>query len=187
MSHLPLFRSGGGLEARTRRYAVAAPLANGEVLIAGGLDDEGTDSVTELFHPATDTFTLLGEGGSDSALVERRVAAIAAPLTNGDVVISGRYTPGIRPVGSAELFDPATDTFATTLTLGGKEAPLPVRSGSARGRWHPPDPTSAGSQPSRCRTRSRGHRERSRCPLGGVRRAEPPTRVRSGAWLLGRR
>ena len=74
-----------------RSGAVAATLANGEVLIAGGYNDFGGLfgplpsaelflSNAELFNPATDTFTKL-----TSTLAEPRTDAVAATLPDGQV------------------------------------------------------------------------------------------------------
>ena len=71
---------------------------------------------TELFNPATDTFTkLTGEGQS---LIEARDGAVAATLPGGQVLITGGAGRG-GYLASAELFTPATDTF-TKLTGAGQ-------------------------------------------------------------------
>jgi len=112
-----LLPESGETEMHAARYrAVAAPLPNGQVLIAGGevpSNDVGSETLrsAELFDPATDTFTLLPESG-ETELHVARVLAVAAPLPNGQVLIAGGYGGGISTLKSAELFNPVTDTFS---------------------------------------------------------------------------
>ena len=107
-------RLGGHSPTEARARAIAATLANGQVLIAGGIDN----SSAELFNPATDTFGALSEklkGGSGGA---------AAVLANGEVLIAGGYnwqTEDNGAISSAELFNPATDTFARIGGVGALE------------------------------------------------------------------
>jgi hypothetical protein len=90
---------------------LAAPLPDGEVLIAGGYG-EGTEPLrsAELFNPDSDTFSaLVGEGETEMRVA--RANAGAAPLPNGEVLIVGGYD-GQGDLASAELFDPITHDFA---------------------------------------------------------------------------
>ena len=90
------------------RYgAVAAALPNGDVLIAGGFRASNSRSA-ELFNPATDAFTKLT--GPEQSLTEPRAWAVAATLPDGEVLIAGGRN-GTATLSSAELFNPATDTF----------------------------------------------------------------------------
>ena len=101
-------------ELHTARFgAVAAPLPGGEVLIAGGTSYGSGHLLrsAELFNPANDTFTTLPASGR-TELHTGRTAAVAAPLPDGQVLIAGgtqSYGTGLR---TAELFDPAGDTFS---------------------------------------------------------------------------
>ncbi|MGH2863888.1 MAG: kelch repeat-containing protein [Solirubrobacteraceae bacterium] len=98
------------------RYgAVAVALADGQVLIAGGHNLGGGLSSAELFDPASDTFTKLT--GSGQSLSEARYGAVAVALADGQVLIAGGSNGGF--LSSAELFDPASDTF-TPLTGSGQ-------------------------------------------------------------------
>ena len=118
-----------------REHAVAATLPNGEVLIAGGvtgikgphLHSQTIVSSAELFNPATDTFAKLM--GPEQSLTEAREGAVATALSNGKVLIAGGEGPSsIYPLSSAEMFDPASDTFRKltgpeqSLTVGRKGA-----------------------------------------------------------------
>lgn len=119
------------LHASTRvpRYnAVAAPLPNGDVLIAGGTGRTLNDALSsaEIYSPRTNSFRLLR-----SRLAIGVSAAMAAELTNGDVLIAGGIVTGYTVTNRAELFDPRTNTFhllsarLTVPAYGGIAAPLP--------------------------------------------------------------
>jgi hypothetical protein len=109
--------------ASARGSAVAAPLPDGDVLIAGGADGPALRTA-EIFDPTTLTFTAI------PALTRlARVDAMAAPLPDGRVLIAG----GIKSTSfsSAETFDPTTGTFSDVSEemavprVGGVAAPLP--------------------------------------------------------------
>ena len=85
----------------TRYGAAAAPLPDGEVLIAGGLNSSGTLSSAELFNPTTSTFSTVGVG----AMTVPRAFATATPLPNGEVLIAGGFD-GANVLSSAELLIP---------------------------------------------------------------------------------
>ncbi|HTQ67532.1 MAG TPA: choice-of-anchor D domain-containing protein, partial [Solirubrobacteraceae bacterium] len=115
-----------------REGAIAAPLGNGEVLIAGGNNlGKGLRSA-ELFDPTTDTFRLLPETGETEMSVPR-YRAVAAPLSTGQILIAGGWNAAEKKLSSAELFDPDTDTFTLvphegrlhTAREGAVAAPLP--------------------------------------------------------------
>ena len=120
----------GSTELHTfRDGAVAAPLPDGQVLIAGGQTGGGPLQSAELFNPANDTFTALPASGS-TELQTARAFAVAAPLPDGQVLIAGGQT-GDVPLQSAELFDPANDTF-TALAASGSTELQTVRIASCR-------------------------------------------------------
>jgi hypothetical protein len=73
----------------------------------------------ELFNPVTDTFTALAAGGHTELQVARE-NAVAAPLPNGDVLITGGQNNGVCEP-SAELFDPSSDTFTELPASGATE------------------------------------------------------------------
>src|SRR5947209_4218367 len=111
----------GNTELQTARaHAVAAPLPNGEVLIAGGASSSGVVASAELFNPTNDTFTALPASGN-TELQTARYGAVAAPLPNGQVLIAGGTSDGFSYLQSAELFDPATDTFTAMPASGSTE------------------------------------------------------------------
>ena len=87
-------------------------------------------SSAELFNPATDTFTKLT--GAGQSLTEARYGAVAATLPSGQVLIAGGdNASGNCCLSSAELFNPATDTF-TKLTGAGQSL-TEARCGRGRG------------------------------------------------------
>lgn len=130
------FTATGALKVE-RTHAVAAPLPDGDVLIAGG-SGASAEKSTELFNPATGEFTALA---GKPVLGVARIEAVAVPLANGEVLIVGGN--GAEAEKSAELFDPATGTFTATTPLekariGAVAAPLPgggvlIAGGSAAG------------------------------------------------------
>jgi hypothetical protein len=107
----------GNTELQTpREDAVAAPLPDGKVLIAGGEDGSNTLQSAELFDPTTNTFTALPASGN-TELQSPSASAFAVSLPDGNVVIAGGGTPGALFTAAfeqpTELFDPASDTFST--------------------------------------------------------------------------
>jgi hypothetical protein len=92
-----------------RARSTATLLNNGTVLIAGGYNDGGgAIANAELYDPATGTFTPTG------SLNTARVLDTATLLNDGMVVIAGGNSCDGACGGalaSAELYDPATETF----------------------------------------------------------------------------
>ena len=103
-------------------------MPDGKVLVAGGFGNGGGPELTaELFDPATDTFTALPASGN-TQLQAARFPAVAASLPDGQVLIAGGQNGGAG-VQSAELFDPAADTF-TALPASGNTELQTARSGA---------------------------------------------------------
>jgi hypothetical protein len=106
--------------------AIAAPLPGGDVLIAGGTTGPSlTDPVdtAELFNPTTGTFSSIA-----ATMTTPRVGAVAAPLPDGKVLIAGGFNlvgfpfPTTVFLATAEVFDPADDTFSNA-ALGTMQFP----------------------------------------------------------------
>ncbi|MFN7996938.1 MAG: kelch repeat-containing protein [Bryobacteraceae bacterium] len=98
-----------GAMSSPRYYHSATLLQNGRVLVAGGCNASGCQTVTataELFDPATGTFTPTG------SLAVPRDYHTATLLPDGTVLVAGGfgYTGALN---SAELYDPATGEWST--------------------------------------------------------------------------
>ncbi|HEY0545489.1 MAG TPA: kelch repeat-containing protein [Pyrinomonadaceae bacterium] len=96
-------------EARYGHTATLLP--NGKVLIAGGQAKERNVLATaELFDPQTETFT------PAATMNGKRVGHTATLLPNGKVLLTGGSDRSFDTgaIASAEIYDPASDTFAAT-------------------------------------------------------------------------
>jgi hypothetical protein len=135
-----------GLMTHARAEPVAAPLPNGQVLIAGGggvTEGPGFEeccalSSAELFNPPTKTFSAAGLG----SMTTSRMAAAAAPLPDGRVLIAGGFDNSFHALSSAEVFDPATKSFSAagigsmgTARADAVAAPLPDGRVLIAGGW----------------------------------------------------
>ena len=90
--------------SRFRHTATLLP--NGQVLVAGGFNDDGVLASAELYDPATGLWTATG------SMATPRVDHTATLLPNGKVLVAGGE--GRRPFASAELYDPATGLWTAT-------------------------------------------------------------------------
>jgi len=85
----------------------ATLLPNGQVLIAGGMNGNGTYfNNAEIYSQATDAFT------PTQSMSAKRVGHTATLLPGGKVLIAGGYNSDY--LASAELYDPATAKFTPT-------------------------------------------------------------------------
>jgi hypothetical protein len=89
-----------------RANHTATLLHDGRVLITGSY----STASAEIYDPATDTFT-----PTANAMTVARYCHLSTLLDNGKVLITGGWGPGLSgPWASAEIYDPATDTFTPT-------------------------------------------------------------------------
>jgi Galactose oxidase, central domain/Kelch motif len=104
----------------TPRYGhTATLLANGKVLVAGGLDRAfepfSVTNSAEIYDPATGTWSSTGN------LDTGRIGHTATLLPNGKVLVAGGRdriaSPFFGLADSAELYDPATGTWSSTGNL----------------------------------------------------------------------
>jgi hypothetical protein len=85
-----------------REGATETLLPNGEVLVAGGLDNTGKYlSSAELYNPTAGTWTATGR------MTTPRVDASATLLQNGEVLVAGG-DDSLTILSSAEVYNPAT-------------------------------------------------------------------------------
>lgn len=111
----------------TRALHTATLLPDGRILITGGIVDGTMTALdtAELYDPATNVFTAIG-----ARMTAVRNQHAATLLANGQVLITGGSPQGDGDgMNSAELYDPATQTFtALTATMttprGGHAAAL---------------------------------------------------------------
>ncbi len=105
------FTAVAGTEHVAREAAVAGLLADGQVLIAGGT---GSETSAETFIPSKQTFEALPSSPPNTELRLARVAASAAPLSDGQILIAG----GSSSSTTAELFFSAPQAMVAGGTFG---------------------------------------------------------------------
>jgi hypothetical protein len=135
------FSSAGiGSMSVSRYEAVAAPLPDGRVLVAGGILDNGALyqcylSSAEVFDPTTNSFSSAGIG----SMSRPRADAAAAPLPDGVLVAGGFYGYDAQGRGCPSTFSGDAETTAEIFRLG--VAPVPTVSPAP-----PAPPTCRGEQ-----------------------------------------
>ena len=96
----------GGMAVPRIAFA-ATTLADGRVLITGGISYGGPTDTAEIFDPATGEFRLIADRMSSS-----RFYHTATLLADGRVLIAGGFKEGLsETLATAEIFDPATERF----------------------------------------------------------------------------
>jgi hypothetical protein len=84
------------------------------VLLVGGASGSGpAQEAAELYDPSQGTFALAA--GPLAMGRERHTATL---LANGRVLIAGGTLDGLTPLATAQVFDPASGTFADSGSLG---------------------------------------------------------------------
>jgi Galactose oxidase, central domain len=92
-----------------RKHHTATLLSDGQVLIAGGEDNNGhaLDSA-ELYNPASGTFRTAGR------MMSAHDSGTATPLNDGNVLIAGGFSGARGVTAAAELYEPARGRFVNT-------------------------------------------------------------------------
>ena len=94
---------------QTARVRLTATLlADGKVLVAGGVNNTTFPTTAELYDPAAGTFAQ-----TTGSLTTVRVDATATLLKSGKVLLAGGSS-GNTQVATAELYDPTSQTFTPT-------------------------------------------------------------------------
>ncbi|CAF1529000.1 unnamed protein product [Adineta steineri] len=86
-----------------RQRHTASVLANGKVLVTGGI---GGENSAELYDPATGTWRVINN------MKDERFDHTASVLANGRVLITGGYSSSA--LNSAELYDSSTESWIIT-------------------------------------------------------------------------
>ena len=93
-----------------RRGHTATRLADGRVLIAGGANGSATLNQTELYDPASGTFSAAANMNT------ARADHSATLLADGRVLIAGGHD-GVAPVATTEIYDAASGAFSNGPSL----------------------------------------------------------------------
>jgi YVTN family beta-propeller protein len=103
--------TGNSTAPNGRKAHMSVLLPNGQVLLAGGVDNANIPLATaELYDPASGTFSATG------SMSQARGFANAVLLADGRVLVSGGF--GSSPtLNTAEVYDPATGSFTPTGNL----------------------------------------------------------------------
>ncbi|PYV20386.1 MAG: hypothetical protein DMG24_22905, partial [Acidobacteria bacterium] len=90
-----------------RAKHTATLLADGRVLVAGGVSRGTASAAAEIYDPMANTWAATGP------LMTARSGHSATLLADGTVLIAGGDSSGV-PLSSLEVFNPASRTFTPT-------------------------------------------------------------------------
>jgi N-acetylneuraminic acid mutarotase len=110
-----------------RTLHTATLLANGKVLVAGGIDSNGVFVPTaEIYDPSANTWSAAG------SLITPRYQHTATLLNTGKVLLAGGNSNTISsgtavPLNAAELYDPSANTWASAANMAfGTASPMAI-------------------------------------------------------------
>lgn len=110
------FSSTGSMQT-ARKEHTATLLASGKVLVAGGIDDKSTDlDSAELYDPTAGTFTTL-VGMMTAARAGHTATMLTSGADVGKVLLAGGTDATGKAQNTAELFDPAPQSFTATSNM----------------------------------------------------------------------
>lgn len=104
--------SSGPYMTTYRTFHQATPMADGRVLITGGLSiGENPTTAAEIYNPATNQFSSTG----NMTVARSNHTATLTELGSGKILIVGGETQNSGPeTATAELYDPSAGTFSAT-------------------------------------------------------------------------
>jgi hypothetical protein len=104
-----LWTATGSMTTARSGHPTATLLPNGQVLMAGGLGDDGVTTLAsaELYNPVTGVWTATG------SMATARSVHTETLLPNGQVLLAGGLN-GTTYLASAEQYDPATGVWTAT-------------------------------------------------------------------------
>jgi hypothetical protein len=103
------FSQTGSMSAN-RAAHTATLLTNGSVLVTGGGSGASVLATAEIYDPQTGAFSAAGGSGMNAP----RIWHSATRLPDGRVLLTGGFDVSGDSIITAELYDPASDTFSTT-------------------------------------------------------------------------
>jgi hypothetical protein len=113
-AHEPTWSSTGSLDTGRHEHT-ATPLANGKVLVVGGIDASSpccrVTGSAELYDSAT------GQWSATASLRTPRSSHIAVLLASGKVLVAGGKGDASTILASAEIYDPDTGAWNTAGSL----------------------------------------------------------------------
>jgi hypothetical protein len=92
----------------------AVTLKNGQVLLTGGRDENGSASVAAVYDPASGKFHSTGSLTPGAGLTGGRSRPSLTLLPDGRVLVAGGKDDSGRALATAEIYDPATGAFTNT-------------------------------------------------------------------------
>ncbi len=105
-----------GALASGRQYHTATALADGRVLVAGGILESTLVADAEIYDPAS------GRWAAAGTMVQGRIGHTATLLPDGRVLVAGGLAKGAETplefTDSAEVFDPARRTWTAVAPMG---------------------------------------------------------------------
>ena len=110
-----IFKPTAGTMMAARFRHTATLLNDGKVLLTGGTGGGPSLQTSELYDPATRTFSLAASMGT------ARESHSATLLADGTVLVTGGFDSG-NPLETSEVFNPTTDSFAVSGTMGVQRA-----------------------------------------------------------------